>query len=257
MKVVIVGTGNVATVLGQRILEVGNEIAQVVGRTEEKAAALASALRCTYSTNYANIDISADLYIISVADNVIKDVAEKLLLGNRLVVHTAAAVSKDVLSNSSTNYGVLYPLQTLKAGLPNIPPIPVAIDGSSPNVINTLKSFAGSWAESVVVASDEERLKVHVGAVFVSNFTNHIFALVSQYFKEENLNFKSLQRLIEETIRRVATSDPKVVQTGPAIRNDTDTINRHKVVLGTHPQLLKVYKELTDSIFRMYSENIS
>lgn len=69
MKVVIIGTGNVATVLGKKIMAAGHTIAQVVGRDFEKSNILASTLQSNpvYNTRYINL--TADIYIIAVSDS--------------------------------------------------------------------------------------------------------------------------------------------------------------------------------------------
>jgi len=256
MKVVIIGSGNVATVLGQRIKEAGNEILQVIGRSEEKAAVLASYLNCSYATNLLQVSGAADLYILAISDNAIANVASELELNSKLLVHTAASVSKEVLAVASDNYGILYPLQTLKTGIAYALRIPIVVDGSSTENISTLKAFASQWADEVIVAGDEERLKLHVAAVFVSNFTNHLFALAEQYCNEEKLNFRLLRPLVEETIRRIEMVSPSAVQTGPAVRNDTSTIQKHQSLLSEHPQLLQLYNDLSNSIFSFYSKGI-
>jgi predicted short-subunit dehydrogenase-like oxidoreductase (DUF2520 family) len=257
MKVVIIGTGNVANVLGQKIFEAGNEIIQLVGRDQETAVTLANKLKSNFERNLLKINTSADLYVIAISDNAIPAIAKKLKLKQKLVVHTAASVSKDVLADTSSNYGVLYPLQTLKAGLSYSPEIPVAVDANSPKNITALKEFAEQWADNVIVAADEERLKIHIAAVFASNFTNHLFALAEGYLKEEGLDFSIIQPLIKETIKRTKFSSPALLQTGPALRNDVDTIEKHKVLLSKNPPLLRVYSELTDSIISFYDNRKS
>src|SRR4051794_30118870 len=105
MKVVIVGAGNVASVFGRIISRAGHEIIQVVGRNTEKVGALAAELKCKGTTELAEIDAKADIYIISIADQAIAELVSHLNVEPAIVVHTAAGVSKEVLAFSSTNYG--------------------------------------------------------------------------------------------------------------------------------------------------------
>jgi predicted short-subunit dehydrogenase-like oxidoreductase (DUF2520 family) len=247
MKVVIIGSGNVATVLGKKILSAGHDIVEVVSRSIEHAQTLASKLNSTASDNIKSINTDADICLLCIGDSVIKTVAEALSFKNKILVHTAGAISKDVL-RSADNYGVLYPLQSLRKEMEHIPEIPVMVDGNSPEVSQTLFDFASGWASSVSFSTDEERKKLHVAAVFASNFTNHIYTMTEQFCRNENIEFESLLPLIKETALRLEHASPSEMQTGPAIRNDHLTINKHEEALAAYPELKYLYTYLTQSI---------
>lgn len=255
MKVVIIGTGNVAAVLGKKIMEAGNEIIQVAGRNFERTNILASQLHSSAVYNMRYISLLADIYIVAVSDSSIDSVAAQLKLKDKIIVHTAAAVSKDVLAGSSKNFGVLYPLQTLVKEMPSIPSIPVLIDGNNEITKKTLTNFSMDWSEHVQLANDNERLKLHLAAVFVNNFTNYIFTVTEEYCIKEQLKFNLLYPLIEETITRLRTNSPVNLQTGPAAREDFATIAKHKEILTDHPNLNKLYNMLTESIITLYNKN--
>lgn len=255
MKVVIIGTGNVATILGKKIHSAGHEVLQVVGRGFEKTNLLASLLNCNAAYNTRYINMFADIYIIAVLDSAIYFVASNLKLETRIVVHTAAAVSKNVLATCSKNFGVIYPLQTLIKETAALPSIPVLIDGNNETTKQNLAHFSSGWADHVVPAGDEERLKMHIAGVFVSNFTNYLFSVTEEYCRKERLKFKLVYPLIEETVQRLKFHSPSAVQTGPAVRKDYVTIEKHKKVLETYPELCNIYNLLTTSIESFYSRN--
>lgn len=248
MKVVIIGTGNVATILGKKIMAAGNEIIQVAGRDIDKSNMLAAQLQSSAVYNTKYINLTADIYIMAVSDSSVSSVACKLKLKDKIIVHTAAAVSKNVLEVSSSNFGVLYPLQTLVKQMPSLPFIPVLIDGNNETTKELLVKFSSEWADSVQFADDKERLKLHVAAMFVNNFTNYIFAITEEYCKSEQLNFSLLHPLIKETAGRLKSQSPAVVQTGPAVRKDFLTIDKHKEVLKNNPELLGLYNLFTNKI---------
>jgi predicted short-subunit dehydrogenase-like oxidoreductase (DUF2520 family) len=100
----------------------------------------------------------------------------------------------------------------------------------------------------VAEAGDESRLKLHVAAVIVGNFTNHLYALTEEYCRKESLDFKQLLPLIWETASRIKDIPPKQAQTGPALRHDAETIHKHLELLKNHPQLKNIYVLLTESI---------
>lgn len=249
MDIVIIGSGNVAAVLGRKFKAAGHQILQIFSRNASAASALAYEWD-TESTNYISlINKHADVYIVAVNDDSITAVAKELLLPGKVVAHTAASVSMEVLSGVTEHIGVFYPLQSLRKEMNSLPDVPVYFDGSDEKAKRTLELLARSIAaEKVGNAGDQDRLKLHVAAVFVSNFTNHLYTLAEAYCKKEGLDFRQLLPLIEETALRIREISPKDVQTGPAFRHDAQTIQKHLELLKGHPQLQQLYQQFTDSI---------
>lgn len=248
MRVSIIGSGNVATVLGRLIKKAGHDIIEVTSKTIHHASILASELELKASDNIFKIDLNADIYIIAVSDNEVPAVCKKLKLNDKLVVHTSGAISKDVLYTISSAYGVLYPLQTLRKEIKYVPVIPLLIDANSDAVKNQLKTFALSLTKYVSEANDETRLKLHVAAVVTSNFTNHLYVLAKEYCNHENIDFNLLVPLIKEVAERSAFYDPSAMQTGPAARRDDETLKKHLELLKEHSALKFIYEVMSKSI---------
>jgi predicted short-subunit dehydrogenase-like oxidoreductase (DUF2520 family) len=252
MDIVIIGSGNVAAVLGRKFRAAGHRIVQVAGRNASAASALAYEWN-TMSTNYLSaINRDAEIYIIAVTDDAIKDVVKELKLPGKIVAHTSASVPKEILKNVTEHYGVFYPLQSLRKDMLKLPDMPIFFDGNDELAKRKLETLAHSIAEEKVTeAGDDARLKLHVAAVVVGNFTNHLYALAEEYCKQEGLDFRQLLPLIEETALRIKDISPKEAQTGPAIRHDSETIQKHLELLKNHPQLKNIYILLTESIQQM------
>ncbi len=248
MRVVIVGSGNVATVLGRLIKKAGHQIMQVLSRDAEHAKALATELESGFADYNGIIEQNADIYIIAVKDSALYELNKFFNVGNKLVLHTAGSISKDVLQSVSTNYGVLYPLQTLRKEMDAATTIPLLIDGNSNEAMALIEDFARTLSDTICKAGDEERLKLHVAAVIVSNFTNHLYALAEDFCEKEKIDFNMLVPLIQETANRVATHSPAAVQTGPALRNDVFTLDKHLRLLAAYPKLKYLYLKFTESI---------
>jgi predicted short-subunit dehydrogenase-like oxidoreductase (DUF2520 family) len=249
MNIVIFGSGNVAAVLGRKFREAGHQILQVVSRNNKAASALAYELD-TESANYKSIiNKQADIYLFAVSDKAIEEVIDDLRLPGKVVAHTAASVPKEVLRNVSEHYGVFYPLQSLRTEMPGLPDIPLFVDGSDELTLTKLKELARSVSgEPVNEAGAEDRMKLHVAAVLVSNFTNHLYKLAADYCRKEGLDFKQLQPLIEETALRLKEISPQQAQTGPAIRHDEETIQKHLKLLESSPRIKEIYQLMTKSI---------
>lgn len=249
MNIIIVGTGNTATILSRKLKSAGHEIVQVFGRNASAASKLAYELD-TESTNYWSvIKKDADVYLIAVSDHAIAEVAKHLHVPGKVVAHTAASVSKDILKKTSHHYGVFYPLQSLRKDIEGSPEIPIFVDASDNTAKKILEELAHSIAgDQVAEANDEARLKLHIAAVIVNNFANYLYVMAEDYCRKEKIDFKQLLPLIDETTARVKKISPPQAQTGPALRHDMETIKKHLDMLQAHPQLRKLYEFMTENI---------
>lgn len=249
MEIVIIGTGNTATVLGRKLKTAGHTIVQVFGRDSSAASKLAYELG-TESTNYWNVVYrNADLYILAVSDIAIAEILQELRFPGKTVVHTAASVSKNILRNATEHFGVFYPLQSLKKEIGHVPDIPVIIDASDEATLQTLEQLAHSISDKVIQAGDADRMKLHLAAVICNNFVNHLYALAEGYCQREGLDFYLLLPLIQETAARLEDLPPSQSQTGPALRNDRTTMEEHLRLLENYPQLKNIYALLSESIY--------
>jgi predicted short-subunit dehydrogenase-like oxidoreductase (DUF2520 family) len=252
MKVVILGSGNAATVLCKLIKNAGHEIVQIVSRDEEHAKPLAA----LYHSKTASLTTpeyeSADIYIIALNDAALDHIENIVALKNKFVVHTSGAISINSLKGCSDKYGVLYPMQTLSKSANKIPEIPFLVDGNSQETLHKVLGFAKSISDRVIEANDTQRLNYHVAAVFVSNFTNHLYALAEIFCNNERLDFANLLPLIDEINARAKEVSPFTTQTGPAIRNDIFTLNKHLQALSATPDMKYIYLKLTESIIKFH-----
>lgn len=248
MQVVIIGTGNTATVFGRLFQKKGHNVVQVYGRDILKAEVLAEELKATPTSVLSTLSKNADLYLIAVADKAVAEVATQLDINDHLVVHTTASLSKHVLKEASKNYGVLYPLQSLRKEMSLDTPIPLLVDGNKEEVTVQIEQIAAALSSTVIKANDQTRVKMHVAAVFACNFTNYMYLQSAAFCEKEGLEFSLLQPLIEETATRLRAFHPSEVFTGPAVRGDMETINKHLSLLEAYPDLHSIYDEITNKI---------
>ena len=249
MNIVIIGSGNVAAVLGRKCYAAGHKIVQVWSRNASTASALAYEWD-TESANYLTLLYrDADVYLIAVADNAISKLAAEIRLPGKVVAHTAASVSANVLEPITAHYGVLYPLQSLRKEKEELPEIPVYVDGHDEKALAVLRQLADSITPGHVNRADDDlRLRLHVAAVFTSNFVNHLYTLTEAFCRKEGLDFRELHPLIIETASRIREMSPAAAQTGPAVRRDQETIDKHLEALKLYPGLHDLYQVLTKSI---------
>lgn len=249
-KITIIGSGNVATHLARRLYECDISIEYIISRNYETGPKLAKNVEAQHFGSLAILNDETDIYIIAVSDDAIEHIAKRIPLGDRILVHTSGSIPMDLLKYAGNNYGCFYPLQTFSKDVEivNFKEIPILISASNLKTGKILYSFAEMISANVRVIDDEQRQKLHLAAVFVNNFTNHIFSLTSEYLKRNHLDFSLLEPLIKETINKAMNNKPKDVQTGPAIRKDENTIKRHLRLMKKDSNLQSIYKAMTKSI---------
>lgn len=253
MKIVLFGSGNVATHLALALKAAGENVIQIFSQALVNAKLLAESIDCEPISSFSNIYRQADLYIIAVKDDAIAGIAESLMGVDGLVVHTSGTTDIKVLSCVVKNAGVFYPLQTFsKAKEVDFKDIPLCLEATDTSQLEILNQLANKLSHKVYHVDGEKRKVLHLAAVFACNFTNHLYALANQILAENNLDFDIIRPLITETADKAMTNLPKYVQTGPAIRNDETTINKHLTMLADLPELQEIYQTLSNSIKLMH-----
>jgi len=249
IKIAIIGAGNLATRISASLKARGVEIVQVFSRTEKSASVLAEKLGCSFTCDPLLITKDADIYIVSVSDSALCELLPKTNFNNKLVAHTAGSVSIDVLKESSANYGVFYPLQTFsKQRSIDFSSVPFCIEANSLANEKILVELASKLSGDVRIISSEQRKQIHLAAVFASNFVNHMLAVAAKILAEKDVPLDILFPLIDETIAKAKVLDPILAQTGPAVRNDQNTINEHMRMLSNTSDLKELYDNLSKSI---------
>jgi predicted short-subunit dehydrogenase-like oxidoreductase (DUF2520 family) len=248
-KVTIIGSGNVAQhliVAFQNSQNMGTEIdlIQVFSRQKESISHLLDLNKITDDLESLE---EADLYIIAVSDDAIAAVSSQLPFKNRLVVHTSGSISLNALDDDNRK-GVFYPLQTFTKNKDvDFKTIPICLESENATDFQLLEKVAKMISDKVFAINSEQRKALHVAAVFVNNFTNHLYQIGSEICQENQVPFEILKPLIAETAQKIMVLSPEEAQTGPAKRNDSRTIEAHEAFLSDENHL-KIYKTLTQSI---------
>lgn len=244
IKISVIGFGNVGQHLASAFEENENtELVQVFSRSGKIGDV-------TFSHKIVD-DLNdlkpADVYVISVSDKSVAEVSQKLPFSGRLVVHTAGSMGMDVL-DAKNRKGVFYPLQTFsKSKSIDFSLVPLCLETENESDLELLEKIAKSISKSVYRIDSTQRKALHVSAVFVSNFVNHMYAIGNDICEEHQIPFEILQPLILETANKILALPPRQAQTGPAIRHDQNTIDSHLTLLSDANQK-NIYQLLTHSI---------
>ena len=254
--IVFIGAGNLATNLAKALYHKGFRIVQVYSRTMESARTLAEKVEAEYTTDLQEISKDAKLYIVSLKDAALVDLLPQITEGKQssLLVHTAGSIPMSIWEGHAERYGVFYPMQTFsKQRTVDFRQIPVFVESNSAEDTRTLKDIASVLSENVYEADSEQRKSLHLAAVFTCNFTNHMYALAAGLLKKYGLPFEVMLPLIDETARKVHELEPRLAQTGPAVRYDENVIGEHLQMLSDEPDMQELYRLISESIHRQNS----
>lgn len=248
MKIVFLGSGNVATHLAEALHAAGHRIIQVFSPAEENAVLLADKVGAEAVSSLQHLNTGADLYLFCVKDDALQEVILRMPQTTGTWAHTAGSLPMTLFSTRKEEYGVIYPLQTFsKTRRLNFSEIPLFIEGSTPATVLLLEDMARSISQEVHQLPGEKRSYLHLAAVFACNFVNHMYTLSSEILLNEEIPFAILRPLITETAAKVTEMTPREAQTGPAVRNDEQVMRNHLELLS-HAEMKELYTLISRSI---------
>jgi predicted short-subunit dehydrogenase-like oxidoreductase (DUF2520 family) len=244
----ILGTGNVASQLGSKLLQAELIIDCVWSRSVEKASKLASELVTRSVPSISQVE--GDLVLVCVSDNAISSVISQIPEDKR-VVYTSGSVDLNQFTHRQ-NVGVLYPLQTISADREiDLKSVPILIEANNQHFSDLLMVFAKKLSYNVSYCDSATRKKYHLSAVWLNNFINHIAFQAKQLAEKEGLNWDYFSPLIDETMHKLLNADPFDSQTGPARRNDQSVLNDHESLLEGIQK--EIYALISKSIQQTYN----
>jgi len=192
-----------------------------------------------------------DMAIFSITDNAYKKVIDAFPIRNKIMIHTSGSITSNIFSDKTKYFGVLYPLQTIKKSDKNLSfkNIPLFVTASDKNTQKIIIQIAKSLSNTVKNISDEQRLKLHLSAVFLNNFTNHMVTIAHKLAKENDIDISLLQPLQSKTFLQMINNNfIEKLQTGPAVRGDVNVMEKHMKLLDRYPYWQKIYTFVSKSI---------
>ena len=253
MRIVLLGSGNVARHLFEVIQSIENfKIVQVVSRNAESLVYFEASTEVT--TDFDAL-AEAEIYLLAVSDDAIAELAVRINRPKALVLHTSGSIPLQHLPKTSRR-GVFYPLQTFSRDIEvDFRNIPICLEAENETDYKILEDLAHKISGSVYRVDSDQRQQLHIAAVFVNNFVNHLLYIGQEICQEQQLSFEILQPLIRETIRKAAEISPYDAQTGPARRNDGNILQQHREQISD-PRFQDIYSTISKSIMATYGEKL-
>jgi predicted short-subunit dehydrogenase-like oxidoreductase (DUF2520 family) len=251
------GAGRVSSALAEKIHNSGYKIGLIVSTTGQKGIALASSLEAEWSSEPV-FPSSTELIIVAVPDHRLEGVLAELRCGEKtLVAHTAGSLGLDVFPERISRKGVFYPLQTFTLGRQvDFAELPFLLEASDEDSLSALRELASGIGGKPYFTDSMQRRFIHLAAVFICNFTNHMLTDGKQLANMAGVPLNIFYPLLNETISKAMDIGPDNAQTGPALRNDRNIIEKHLELLSFSPDLQNTYRIITESIIDHYKNSL-
>lgn len=248
MKISFIGSGRVATQLANCFFKLGHSICQIY--SPHHAERLAKQVNAQAVQYLDGLECDVDLIIVAVKDEAIADLMNKATQWTiqPLIVHTSGSTE---MYTDYKHSGVFYPLQTFSfESQINWKDVPLLIEAQQEKDLTLLKQLAEQISERVYCYNSQQRLSLHLAAVFACNFSNYCYDVAEQLLTQAGVNFELLHPLMLETAKKATQFKPHDVQTGPAKRGDEKILQMHQQLLQTLNQheLAHLYQLLSTQI---------
>jgi len=251
-KIAVLGAGNVAWHLAPALENVGHEVTEVYARDISEAKKITERLYASEAKDDLDFSESeAEIFILAVKDLAIPEVADEVILPeNSILVHTSGTMALDVLGYSSASYtGIFYPLQSFTEGRKiDFEDVPFLLECEDEETLQKLRLLAKSLSSMNYIVKSKDRKAIHVAAVFASNFSNHMIRISEEIMRRQGLDFEMMKPLIIEQISKTLQIGAKRAQTGPAIREDYETLEEHHQFLNYNEELAEIYRLISQDI---------
>jgi predicted short-subunit dehydrogenase-like oxidoreductase (DUF2520 family) len=253
IKIIIIGTGNVGTHLCRAIESNSHSSGLLLVGYYNRAQTEVSGINTNLVPDIHSLP-ECDLILLAVPDDSIEKVSQEIRSSPTIVAHTSGSVAMKVLQNHK-NHGVFYMPQSFsKSRKPNFEEITICLESSTSAVNKVLEIVAVTLSRKREQINSQQRKKLHLAAVYMNNFVNHCYSKAGEIMKEAYMDANLLDALMRETLEKAIDLSPQKAQTGPAIRNDLKTIEKHLKMLEKEDR--EMYRSITTSIQKTHGNKL-
>ena len=250
MKTVLMGTGNIAWHLGQRLHGSGIPLHALYGRSPEKVRPLAEAWQTTACSRWEDLPDDGDVYLFALSDSAYESVLREFPYRGKVMVHTSGTLPLSLFEPLTPKRGVLYPFQSCTKGCAlRSGRLPLCIEATDAGTLDTLKILTEGISDEIFLLDSRQRRRLHLAGVFANNFSNAMYRIAFDLTGKQQMDTRLLHPLIQETALKIQQLHPQQAQTGPAMRGDTNIQQKHL-------ELLEEEKEIYSEIYRLMSRFI-
>jgi predicted short-subunit dehydrogenase-like oxidoreductase (DUF2520 family) len=258
LPLALVGAGAAGSAIARAWREAGGCVATVGSRSAARATALASAVGARAAASNADISDAA-IVILAVPDAAVAEVAEALSWRNgQIAVHLSGALGTDALAAACAQ-GVAtiawHPLCAFARSGETRLPAGVRFGYSGPVELEPLfAAIAHDLGGAQIAVPNEGRALYHAAAVLASNDLIVLAAAAVATLERSGVPhddaLPALLPLMRSALDNLASVGLPAALTGPLVRGDMETVERHRRALAATPEL-RVYEALAAGAARI------
>lgn len=252
LKVAIIGTGKVGTALALDFSRKKIKVLALIDKDLKKARSLASKIKAkVFSSELSDIPENVNLFVIAVQDRFIPEVTKNLSdtfsdFKGKYAFHTSGALTSEDLNPLEEKGCLVFSLHpNFSFALNQLPGQKLisfnecvfAIESESKKAISVAKKICNELGYKFIKIETSQKTLYHIFSVIISNYTVTKFYQIEKYFGKKAIN--SYLNLLKSTIQNIEELGVKESLTGPIIRQDIPTIQKHLQMLSTIDMNLK------------------
>ncbi len=250
MKVGFIGSGKVGTSFGMFLQAKKVPLSGYYSRHIETASQTAKLLGCRVFETLESLVLQSDLIGITVNDDQIDTIVDDLValnvdLSDKLFFHMSGAHDSLTIKKLNDKSFSLHPLKAFPQVIESV--------STFESVVFSLEGatqLSREWVESLGInyfeIQSEQKALYHAAAAIVSNYLVTVIDFGLNQFVHMGLDkataMKALWPLISGTITNIESYGTEKALTGPIVRGDCETIEKHLSVLDVNSKAL--YKAL-------------
>lgn len=245
----ILGTGALGTALGILLTRANWPLAGVWSRNHDHALTASLRLGCCAFPQPDEPVSQSSLVLIAVSDQAVHSVSQRIkpaLRPGTLVVHTSGALGPEVLDVPEAL--AMHPLQSVPnpdAGVERLPGSFFSLQGAGVDRGVKLVEAVGGRP---LPLKDLDRRVYHAAATLVSTSLVVSLALAQELWPGEEA-FQALLPLAQGTLDNLRHNRPQSSLTGPAARQDWETVAAHWEVMPPHGR--ELYRAVTEAALKL------
>ncbi len=246
-RIVIVGCGNVAWHLAKKLYHQKNiQLFIYNHKANKELVSFKNEFGAEVFSNIKNIIKNADVYFICVNDSSISSVISNLsyLPTSSSLLIISGSFDFSTAKSKLKNLAVFYPLQTFsKHDELKWKGVTIIIDSQNKIIEQKAIGYASYFTKTIIKLNYQQRLKLHLSAVLVNNFTNSLYIEADKILKSirKDLDYKLILPLIKQSTKKLKHLSPLEAQTGPAKRKDKIVLEKHLGLLKNNNKLKELY----------------
>lgn len=263
LTIAIVGPGNLGSAMARALLAAGYRVREIVhrgGTSAKRARALAREIGAR-DVIASEARFNAEIVWICVADGAIAACAAELAKAakwvGKIAFHSSGALSSrelKQLKRRGAAVASVHPMMTfVRSVRPDLQGVTFAIEGDAP-AVRAARRIVRDLGGRAVLIDARRKPMYHAFGAFTSPLIVATIAAAEQVARKAGLDQVSARAaiapILRQTVENYFERGPAGAFSGPLVRGDVETVQRHLDVLRVLPEARAAYVALARSAIK-------